>query len=91
MRVDAALQSNFAAEAVVDEPSIAYGPVVTRPEKIICVGPNYRRHAKEINLPIPQQPVLFSKFNNSLGAHNRDVKLPVEVAHKFDYEPNWSS
>ena len=84
--VDAALQSNFAEEAVVDEQSIAHGPVVTRPEKIVCVGLNYRRHAKEVNLPIPQQPVLFSKFNNSLSAHNHDVKLPVEVAQKFDYE-----
>jgi len=84
--VDAALRSNFAEEAVVEEPGIAYGPVVTRPEKIVCVGLNYRRHAKEVNLPIPQQPVLFSKFNNSLSAHNHDVKLPVEVAHKFDYE-----
>jgi 2-keto-4-pentenoate hydratase/2-oxohepta-3-ene-1,7-dioic acid hydratase in catechol pathway len=84
--VDAALQANFAEEAVVEEPGIAYGPVVTRPEKIVCVGLNYRRHAKEVNLPIPQQPVLFSKFNNSLSAHNHEVKLPVEVAHKFDYE-----
>lgn len=84
--VDAALQSNFAKEAFADEQSITYGPVVTRPEKIVCVGLNYRRHAKEVNLPIPQQPVLFSKFNNSLSGHNHDIKLPVEVAHKFDYE-----
>ena len=84
--VEAALQSNLAKDAFVDEQSIAYGPVVTRPGKIVCVGLNYRRHAKEVNLPIPQQPVLFSKFNNALSAHNHDVKLPVEVAHKFDYE-----
>ena len=84
--VDAALQADLAEKAMLDERSIAHGPVVTRPEKIVCVGLNYRRHAKEVNLPIPQQPVLFSKFNNSLSAHNHDVKLPVEVAHKFDYE-----
>jgi 2-keto-4-pentenoate hydratase/2-oxohepta-3-ene-1,7-dioic acid hydratase in catechol pathway len=83
--VEAALQSNLAEEAFGGEQSIAYGPVVMRPEKIVCVGLNYRRHAK-VNLPIPQQPVLFSKFNNSLSAHKQDVKLPVEVAHKFDYE-----
>ena len=84
--VAAALQSNFAAETFVDEESIMYGPVVTRPEKIVCVGLNYRRHAKEVNLPIPQQPVLFSKFNNSLSGHNHDIQLPIEVANKFDYE-----
>jgi 2-keto-4-pentenoate hydratase/2-oxohepta-3-ene-1,7-dioic acid hydratase in catechol pathway len=84
--VDAALQSHHSERVFLDETSLAYGPVVTRPEKIVCVGLNYRRHAKEVNLPIPQQPVLFSKFNNSLSGHNQDVKLPVEVAHKFDYE-----
>jgi len=84
--VDAAVQSHLAGEAFVDEHGIDYGPLVTCPEKIVCVGLNYRRHAKEVNLPIPQQPVLFSKFNNALSGHNRDVRLPVEVAHKFDYE-----
>src|SRR6202049_2842593 len=70
--VDAMLQSNHSEQAFLDETSIAYGPVVTRPEKIVCVGLNYRRHAKEVNLPIPRQPVLFSKFNNSLSGHNHD-------------------
>lgn len=84
--VDAALESSASRTAFVDEASLDYGPVVTRPEKIICVGLNYRRHAKEVNLPIPNQPVLFSKFNNTLSAHNSSIKLPVEVATKFDYE-----
>jgi 2-keto-4-pentenoate hydratase/2-oxohepta-3-ene-1,7-dioic acid hydratase in catechol pathway len=84
--VDAACESSGSEKVFVDEQSILYGPVVTRPEKIVCVGLNYRRHAKEVNLPIPKQPVLFSKFNSALSGHNRDVKLPVEVAHKFDYE-----
>lgn len=60
--VDAALESNDSKKAFVDEESIVYGPVVARPEKIVCVGLSYRRHAKEVNLPIPKQPVLFSKF-----------------------------
>ena len=84
--VEAALQSRAARAAFVEEASVEYGPVVTRPEKIVCVGLNYRRHAKEINLPIPSHPVLFSKFNNALSAHKSAIKLPVEVATKFDYE-----
>jgi len=84
--VDAVLLSSETRAAFVDETGIEYGPVVTRPEKIVCVGLNYRRHAKEINLPIPQYPVLFSKFNNALSGHNGAIKLPVEVAAKFDYE-----
>jgi 2-keto-4-pentenoate hydratase/2-oxohepta-3-ene-1,7-dioic acid hydratase in catechol pathway len=84
--VDAALQSSAASAAFVDEASVEYGPVVTCPEKIVCIGLNYRRHAKEVNLPIPSHPVLFNKFNNALSAHNSSIKLPVEVATKFDYE-----
>ena len=84
--VDAALHSQEADGALLAEDSIEYGPVVTCPEKIICIGLNYRRHAKEVNLAIPKQPVLFSKFNNALSAHRRAIKLPVHVAQKFDYE-----
>lgn len=84
--VAAALQSDHSKKAMVDEHNIEYGPVVTRPQKIVCVGLNYRRHAKEVNLPIPQQPLLFSKFNNALSGHNHDIRLPLEIAHKFDYE-----
>jgi 2-keto-4-pentenoate hydratase/2-oxohepta-3-ene-1,7-dioic acid hydratase in catechol pathway len=84
--VSAALESGAVHTAFVNEDNIEYGPVVTRPEKIVCVGLNYRRHAKEVNMAIPAQPVLFNKYNNSLSAHRSAIKLPVEVAKKFDYE-----
>lgn len=87
--VDAVLKSTSAQKVAglfLKEESIEYGPVVTRPEKIVCVGLNYRRHAQEIGSPIPKQPVLFNKFNNTLHPHNKPLKLPVEVASKFDYE-----
>ena len=84
--VSAALESGAARAAFLNEESIEYGPVVARPEKIVCVGLNYRRHAKEVNMPIPNQPVLFNKYNNSLSAHRSAIKLPVEIAKKFDYE-----
>lgn len=69
-----------------DEAAIAYAPLVSRPEKIVCVGLNYRHHALEIGAPIPRQPVLFSKFANALSAHRGEVRLPTAVARKFDYE-----
>jgi 2-keto-4-pentenoate hydratase/2-oxohepta-3-ene-1,7-dioic acid hydratase in catechol pathway len=84
--VAAALSSSAAASALLDESKIDYGPVVTRPEKLICIGLNYRRHANEVKLAIPNQPVLFSKFNNALSAHKQPIRLPAEVAKKFDYE-----
>ena len=84
--VEAALKSTAAQKAFLKEETIEYGPLVTRPEKIVCVGLNYRRHAKEVGMPIPKQPVLFSKFNIALNHHNGQIKLPVAVATKFDYE-----
>lgn len=84
--VDAALKSSAARGAFVKEESVEYAPLVTRPEKIVCVGLNYRKHAQEIGAPIPKAPVLFSKFNVALNNHNGTIKLPVDVAKKFDYE-----
>jgi 2-keto-4-pentenoate hydratase/2-oxohepta-3-ene-1,7-dioic acid hydratase in catechol pathway len=84
--VDAALKSSAARSAFVKEDGIEYGPIVVHPEKIVCVGLNYRKHAQEIGAPIPKAPVLFSKFNVALNHHKGTIKLPVEVARKFDYE-----
>jgi 2-keto-4-pentenoate hydratase/2-oxohepta-3-ene-1,7-dioic acid hydratase in catechol pathway len=84
--VDAAVKSPAAKKAFLKEETIEYGPVVTRPEKIVCVGLNYRQHAIEIGAPIPKQPVLFNKFNTTLNHHNGTIKLPVDFAKKFDYE-----
>ena len=84
--VDAAMKSKAAQKALLKEETIEFGPVVTRPEKIICVGLNYRQHAIEIGAPIPKQPVLFNKFNTTLNHYNGTIKLPVEFATKFDYE-----
>jgi 2-keto-4-pentenoate hydratase/2-oxohepta-3-ene-1,7-dioic acid hydratase in catechol pathway len=84
--VDAAVKSAAARKAFLKEETIEYGPVVTRPEKIVCVGLNYRQHAIEIGAPIPKQPVLFNKFNTTLNHHNGTIKLPVDFAKKFDYE-----
>ena len=83
--VDAALKKSPAGTFIKEE-GIEYGPIVTHPEKIVCVGLNYRRHAEEIGAPIPKAPVLFSKFNVALNHHQGSIKLPTEVAKKFDYE-----
>ncbi len=84
--VDAALKSSSARSAFIKEERVEYGPIVVHPEKIVCVGLNYRKHAQEIGAQVPKAPVLFSKFNVALNRHNGTIKLPVEVAKKFDYE-----
>src|SRR4029450_6332775 len=56
-----------------------------RPGKIIGVGLTYRAHARETGQPIPDQPVLFSKYANSVVGPGADVVVPPE-AEKVDYE-----
>lgn len=74
------------AALYLDEAAVQHAPLVTRPEKIIMMGFNYRRHAVETNTPIPDNPVLFNKYNNSLNSHGGTITLPAAVAKNFDYE-----
>lgn len=69
----------------VSDENITYAPCISEPEKIICVGLNYVDHAEESKMEIPTSPVLFSKFNNALAAHNQTIALPTN-AEKYDYE-----
>ncbi len=87
-RLIEAAQTKAAAEAaIVPEASITYGRLFVNPGKVLCIGLNYRRHAAEVHMPEPKQPILFSKFNNSLAAANCTIKLPPkEISYKFDYE-----
>jgi 2-keto-4-pentenoate hydratase/2-oxohepta-3-ene-1,7-dioic acid hydratase in catechol pathway len=68
------------------EDAVTYGPCVTNPEKIICVGLNYRKHAAETGNPVPALPILFNKFNSALLGHGGVIKVSQEAAEKFDYE-----
>jgi 2-keto-4-pentenoate hydratase/2-oxohepta-3-ene-1,7-dioic acid hydratase in catechol pathway len=70
----------------VAESAAQFGPCVTDPEKIVCIGLNYRRHAAETNNPVPTVPILFNKFNSALNSHNNTIKVSKEPAEKFDYE-----
>lgn len=76
---------NDQSKFLTDESAITFAPVVSRPNKIICVGLNYKKHAEETNAPIPEYPILFNKFNNSLTGHHTDVQIP-NVTEKLDYE-----
>ncbi len=84
--VDAALTRPSARAAFVDERRAAFGPCVGHPEKILCLGFNYRQHAQETSAPVPTSPLLFSKFANALAGHGSAIPLPVGVASQFDYE-----
>ncbi len=60
-------------------------PVVTDTDRIFCIGLNYRQHAKECNMPLPEHPVLFTKFGNALAAHGDCIKLMPDYK-EYDYE-----
>src|SRR5215213_2748596 len=64
----------------VPENAAEFGPCVTDPEKIICIGLNYRKHAAETGNPVPTLPILFNKFNSALNHHGGTI--PLEGARR---------
>jgi 2-keto-4-pentenoate hydratase/2-oxohepta-3-ene-1,7-dioic acid hydratase in catechol pathway len=60
-------------------------PPLPHPDKIMCIGLNYRDHALENNRAIPTEPVLFAKYLNTLIGHGAPIRLP-RVSKKVDYE-----
>ena len=73
------------SSAWLREDDLAFGPCVTEPKKIICVGLNYRKHAEETKAAIPEYPILFNKFDNTIAAHGQDIAIP-RTTDKLDYE-----
>ncbi|GBF77764.1 5-carboxymethyl-2-hydroxymuconate isomerase [Paenibacillus sp. 598K] len=82
---DEALASEDRSTFLLDEQALTFAPCVPSPGKIICVGLNYRKHAEETNSPIPDFPVLFNKFNNTIAAPGQDIALP-KATSRVDYE-----
>jgi len=74
-----------AAGETVDDASLAFLPPVAKPRKIICLGLNYRDHAEEAGLGIPEFPVLFGRFASSLIGHGAPIILP-KVSEQLDWE-----
>src|SRR5919201_4710463 len=64
---------------------LALRPPVPDPEKILCIGLNYREHAAEAGIEPPESPTFFAKFRNALAAPGAEVPLPA-ASEKVDYE-----
>jgi 2-keto-4-pentenoate hydratase/2-oxohepta-3-ene-1,7-dioic acid hydratase in catechol pathway len=56
------------------------------PSKIVCIGRNYREHAKELDHPIPTEPLVFLKPSSSVIAPGEEIRRPVELSQRVDYE-----
>jgi 2,4-didehydro-3-deoxy-L-rhamnonate hydrolase len=78
------LQANLSSAPKVDQ-SIRLGPPICRPSKIVCIGFNFRDHAEESKMQIPDEPVVFFKATSSLAGPNDDLVMPRN-ASKVDWE-----
>ena len=83
--VQGLLASGSASRWLLDEARLTPGPCVANPNKIICIGLNYRRHVEESGMAVPTLPVLFSKFSNTIAASGEQIVLPAN-ALEYDYE-----
>ena len=54
---------------------------ITRPGKIVCVGRNYRDHAKEMGNDVPKEPLIFLKPSSSVIATGEAIVLPQQSVH----------
>jgi 2-keto-4-pentenoate hydratase/2-oxohepta-3-ene-1,7-dioic acid hydratase in catechol pathway len=61
-------------------------PPIRQPSKIVAVGLNYIDHCREANLPVPTEPVLFSKFTTSICGPYDELTWPAGVTKEVDYE-----
>lgn len=64
---------------------VSYLPPILRPEKIVCLGLNFRTHIQEMGRELPDYPVIFAKFANTLVGHGQPIVLP-KVSSLVDYE-----
>lgn len=60
-------------------------PPIPRPPKILCIGLNYRSHAEELGMAIPEHPIVFARWPASLVGHEAPLVRP-KASQQFDYE-----
>jgi len=78
------LQENMKKLPVVPA-GTRFGPCVTRPSKIICIGLNYTKHALESKMDLPKEPIFFFKSTTALVGPNDDLVIPKN-SKKTDWE-----
>lgn len=65
--------------------SARLGPPIPDPDKVICLGLNYKSHAEEAGFTLPEVPILFSKYRNALTGPTSPIILPG-LSAEIDYE-----
>jgi 2-keto-4-pentenoate hydratase/2-oxohepta-3-ene-1,7-dioic acid hydratase in catechol pathway len=77
--------ATHAESAPTIEDGTRVGPCIARPSKILCAGLNYRDHAEESGMPIPEEPILFTKATSSMVGPNDAIVIP-RGSSKTDWE-----
>jgi 2-keto-4-pentenoate hydratase/2-oxohepta-3-ene-1,7-dioic acid hydratase in catechol pathway len=72
-----------------DPGTVKLAAPIARPPKIVCIGLNYRDHAEESNLPIPETPTVFAKFPTSVIGPGQPIVLPKNSTRP-DYEAEFA-
>jgi 2-keto-4-pentenoate hydratase/2-oxohepta-3-ene-1,7-dioic acid hydratase in catechol pathway len=62
-------------------PKERIGACISKPSKFIGIGLNFKDHAEEQKLPIPKEPIIFSKFTNCITGPNDDIIIPKNSKH----------
>lgn len=78
-------RSTLAAKADLHLADVDLLPVIPDPDKIVCVGLNYRDHVQETGRTVTEKPMLFGRYPGSQVAHGKPMIRP-KVSHDFDYE-----
>lgn len=74
-----------AGDAIYSASEFRFVPVIPNPDKILCVGVNYRPHIEEMGRQVPDHPVVFVRFPGSLAGHNEPILRP-RASEQFDFE-----
>ncbi len=73
------------SEALVPAAEATLMVPIPRPPKILCIGLNYRTHAEETGMEIPDYPIIFTRYPTSLTAHDAPLLRPA-ASHQLDFE-----
>jgi len=90
--LEAGDNANSRAQAIIDSGTHAISATdvtihapIDNPEKIICIGLNYADHAAESSMPIPDEPIVFSKYASSIIGPDENIVAP-SASTQVDYE-----
>lgn len=86
LKTAASIVAADSQHVAVDRSQINILSPITKCEKIVCIGLNYKDHCSEQNLPLPEEPVVFSKFPSAIVADGDTIILPNKLSQNVDWE-----